>query len=229
MPPTYTQIKKNPGVISNVTGSYVSPVFANVKYIICPIHLGRVQTGDIFKTLSKRWISVGSKLTDWFASQRNFHLGQIMDVMVQTDTFVVLALVADGKNVINKEAYKKALQSIAKLSAEHRGNINISHEIIDSFEGSLDLFKEIVTDNGINLVIYTPEGFVKEEPKIIDIPAVEPVKEIKEDTKVYKNEVLGEFFDGSSNNEELKEEPKEEQVVINNNKKKSKKTQDQQE
>jgi hypothetical protein len=147
-------IKRAPGYIKKVTGSYLSPELSSLKLVICPVQKSKTQTLDIFNNVSRRWISVDSKMKEWFVGQRKFELGNIQDIAVQSDTWIVLAMVYDANGNFDKSALKTALVNTTKLAIETKGSIHISDEILNIDDSVLDIFKEAVVNEGVNLTIY---------------------------------------------------------------------------
>ena len=146
MTATFKSIVKNPGFIRNITGNYITPQSSDLKLVLVPISATKTQTGTIYNTVSKRWSSVDSKFREWYVSQKKFENGNIADIMVQTDTMVILVIAND------EISYRAALGLVSKFAISNKASVHIPDSFLESC--SLDLLTNTVVNSGVNLTIY---------------------------------------------------------------------------
>lgn len=113
---------------------------------------GKWDSGNISKVVGERWKNTETEYKRWYHSQYVFKLGELQEIIVQSDAMVINCLVFNSDEVISEEACKVALNKLATLAKLYNSIVYtkctydwnvVERQIID-----------IVVRSGITVVVF---------------------------------------------------------------------------
>jgi O-acetyl-ADP-ribose deacetylase (regulator of RNase III) len=153
------------GILRYREGDALVPISAGFRIIVHICNDAGFFAKGFVVALSKKWPKTQLEYRNWWRSQKNFKLGEIMEVAVQSDT-VVIHMIAQhdikpddkGTPPIRYAALAQCLEKVAKLAKTNNASIHgprfgsgLSGGNWSQIE---EIIKEKLIDKGISVTIY---------------------------------------------------------------------------
>jgi hypothetical protein len=153
-----------PGSLSYRFGSATVPNAAGHRIIVQPIRDNGKYEESFNKLISKRWPLVEREYKRWYRSQKNFKLGEIQAINVQSDTTIINMLCEKAKKRAFPLCYQSLQMCLEKvgLIAIDQGSSIHAPMIGKRFKkNNWDKIESIITHEiikrGINMTFYNEE------------------------------------------------------------------------
>lgn len=143
-----------PGKKQEVKGAVNTPINSGLRLVVmnCGVD-GKLET-DLQKLLVKSWPMVRTGYKGWFASQNNFKLGNIYDILTNSETRVVCMLVEgkDGKK--DPEAVQKSVKLLLELAKKEKASVHISRVLLKEMVGMEEMLEKEFIPTGVSIYFY---------------------------------------------------------------------------
>lgn len=152
------------GKFRKTQSTLLTPENSGLRFVLNPVDLKASYTNNTNKLLNTKWSKPRTELRSWFANRTGFKLGEVQTVAVQSDVWILNALILDEHNSVPKEAYvdggkgkeppiEKTMKKIADLAKYEKATIHVSSDIFD-----LPNFEKLATkyflDEGLSVYVY---------------------------------------------------------------------------
>lgn len=152
------------GKFRKTSSTILTPENAGLRFVINPVDLKARYENPINKFLNTKWSKPRTEFRSWFANRTGFKLGEIQQVAVQSDVWIINTLLFDEPNRVPKEAYadggkgkeppiEKAFKKIADMAKYERATIHVT---VDAFD--IPEFEKLATrfflDQGLSVYVY---------------------------------------------------------------------------
>jgi len=148
------------------TGNAVIPVSAGHRLIVHICNDAGMFGAGFSGALQKRWQKVHDEYKRWYRGQRNFKLGMIQTIHVQSDTAVINMLAQKGvkkasskKDIVDYDALEQCLSKVITIAKEFDSSVHMPR-IGMGFAGAKkwskieDIIKKTLIENNINVTVY---------------------------------------------------------------------------
>jgi hypothetical protein len=152
------------GKFRKTQSTLLTPENSGLRFVLNPVDIKAKFETQTNKLLNTKWSKPRTEFRSWFANRTGFKIGEIQQVAVQSDVWIINTLLFDENNSVPKEAYvdggkgkeppiEKAMKKIAELAKYERATIHVSSEIFDipNFEA---LATKHFLDQGLSVYVY---------------------------------------------------------------------------
>lgn len=137
-----------------IEGTIITPELANLCLVVVPVSMMGKPENSVYGILEKKWKNVKADVKGWHASNRDFKLGDIHELCVQSDVWVVSILCLDKEGVLDEKALAKCMKNLLKMTKDEKASVHISMITVDEMPQIGDLVQEHLLDNGVNVYFY---------------------------------------------------------------------------
>ena len=143
------------GKFKTVQGSFIQPEYAGLRLILNLIPISGKTDSEIYNTFDKKWKKIREEVKGWYTSRVNWKLGEIRDIPVQTDTWVVNCLCRNEDNSINEDALLSCIKKVVAMAKMEKASIHLTKDFLDEHQDLHSLLEKHFVNEGINVSIYT--------------------------------------------------------------------------
>lgn len=132
----------------------INPESSGLRFVLVPVSESGKFEGTLPERLSKTWVRTKESYKDWFASQRNFKLGEISDVMVASDIWVIFTMCLNKNGKVSKDGLNSCLAKVASMAKYEKASVHLAPEVQALSKTMNKLIDSNFTVNGINTYLY---------------------------------------------------------------------------
>ncbi len=151
-----TDVKKfqPKGKFKNVNGSIITPEHAGLRFILNTVNSKGLVNNDTLPVFDKKWKKIKEEAKGWYASRINFKGGEIQNIAVQSDTWVINCLCQDDDYLVNAKDLESCLKKISSLAKAEKASLHVPQSLFKSCEDLQKLLESLFIDDGINVSVY---------------------------------------------------------------------------
>lgn len=142
------------GKLKEVTGSVLSTQNSGLRFIINATNKKCNLEYDLIKDFDKKWKNVRGDLKTWFNNPANHKLGNIRELAVQSDTWIVHMLCQDENLKTDEKALKECLKKVAELARYEQASVHLSHKTVEQVPELKNLVEEFILNKNISVYVY---------------------------------------------------------------------------
>jgi len=136
-------------------GSVVCPENAGLMFIPSLVSLsGDVKDSEVIKQFDYKWPKVRTSAKAWFAEHRNYKLGEIEILAVQSDIQIVHLLCLDKDNKEDVEAVKKCAEKLSKQAVFDKASLHLSKLFLSKLPSFSSLIENLFINKGVSVYVY---------------------------------------------------------------------------
>lgn len=152
------------GKLKEVNGSILSPQFAGLRLVLSANNLSgvtevekdkkKVAVNELLALFNKKWAKVREEARGWYASQKDYKLGNTLTTAVQSDTWVVHMLCQDKDRKLDKKALDSCLKKVADLANYEKASVHVSEFLLKEMPELQKAVQESLVNAGVNVYLY---------------------------------------------------------------------------
>jgi hypothetical protein len=142
------------GYLNFVTGDIMNTNISRHKIILnlCSLS-GQWEDSSLHTIIDNKWKNVGYEFRKWYHSQYKFILGELQEVIVQSDMTVMNVLVYDVDNKLDNKILDSCLNKVAELAKLYNSTV-YAHNTGDEWSVIEKAIIDKIIRNGITVSIF---------------------------------------------------------------------------
>lgn len=109
---------------------------------------------DVSQLINKRWPNVRRDIKELASVPAKFKLGELKDLSVQGDTWVINCFVKDKDKGLDEAAVDSCLKKLLALVKLEKATVHVHSSNVNEVPGLKDKLNKVFCDNGFNVSIY---------------------------------------------------------------------------
>lgn len=144
----------NKGKLKDTKGSILFPQNAGLCLVLNVVNESNSLDYSFLDILDRKWKNIKADLKTWYSNKASHKLGNIRELSVQSDVWIIHMLCQDKNKVTDKKALSKCIDEVVKLAKYENASIHISSKFIDSVPEINDMIEKSFIDKGVSVYLY---------------------------------------------------------------------------
>lgn len=149
-----TQVKVGYGKLKELKGSITQTQNAGLQFLLNPVNQACNLDQDLVNELNNKWRNVKGDLKTWYNNPSFYKMGNIRDLAVQSDMWIIHMLCKDKDLKFEDKSLKECLKKVADLAKYEQASIHFSEKTVNEFPKMMDLIEEFFLKKNISVSIY---------------------------------------------------------------------------
>lgn len=150
-------IQVGQGKFKEVKGSVVSTQNAGLRFVLnatnkkCKLEPNEA---PLLEELDRKWKNIKGDLKSWYNNPAQHKLGNIRELAVQSDTWIINMLCEDDNLNADSKALKECLKKVADLAKYEQASVHISQKTLDQVAELESLLNDSFIKKNVSVYIY---------------------------------------------------------------------------
>lgn len=146
-----------------VVGSIITPELGSLRLVLAPCGLTGKPDTELHVVLDKKWKQAKAELKGWYSDQFDYKLGNVRTTAVQSDTWLVHALILDKEGKVDLKALQTCVKKTAALAKAEKASVHVSTLTTTAIPELGDLLAKEMIEKGTSVFFYQEADQVEKE------------------------------------------------------------------
>jgi hypothetical protein len=143
------------GRFRKLAGSVSNPQMGGLRLVLALVSEAGTADSPTHKAMDKKWVNIKQEVKGWKTMPMDFKLGNLKTTAVQSDVWVVNALVKKADGTVDAVGLDTAVKKLTVLAKAEQAAIHMTEELLAEVPALKDLLQKLAIENGINVYLYT--------------------------------------------------------------------------